>query len=274
MENKMKKLITLLAMTFLFLNCSGQTLLDTTDTSLSSDASTLKTVSLWATHHPAPLEDGSYPDFTTDDGAREFTTNLGFTVKLTKALGHWTKVDLYSEEGDTDCDPTYSAVIDTNFIYNFLGTDLEVSETGVDDVTAVPYCRFRITFGPATADSMHAGMHGDLIGSSVLVSGTYTLGGTTGSFEFAIDTELLKEALFKAKENDVTIDHALHFDSDEDEVSPVFGTKYNKWFDDIDFTVDSDELQEDTFADNFLAAFHQHLGDHHGMSDDMSGHDH
>lgn len=265
----MKKLIGLILALFI-LNCSGTPLTTGAQTSTNS---TLKTVTVMSTHHPMKV-DGAYPNLTLDDGTKMFTNNLGITIHLTEALLSWGSLDIITEGSLEDCLAGDDQSIALNVVEDIITDDLFTKTLGSQNIPNQSYCQYQITFSAANESFNALASSENIFGRSVYLKGTWSTETESNDFEIAITDDFTKSNVFYVMEGEETIEHPLHFE-DESSATVLFGNMYNTWFNDIDFTESESDIREQVIA-NIQGHVHQHLGSHHGSSDqtdDMSSTD-
>lgn len=267
MKTHLKAILCFLPLSFVA--CSGSNLVTSSDSSTNATGTT-KSVTIQSIHHPE-MENGEFPNLTQQDGSKMFSNNQGVMIHLKKALLSWGSFHLISADGD-DCTPGTNIALTLLTIEDVMSADLFTKDLGVSNVADVFYCQYQVRFIPAGAASAGIDDHPELDGYSVLVSGTWNDGVNQGNFEIKVTEEILQTLKFKFDEGGSVMEHAFHFHEGETERSLLFGNKYNRWFDDLDFSETTAELEEQLIT-NITANVHQHLGDHHGSSDDSHGDD-
>lgn len=238
-----------------FVACSGTPLIDATNSSLSGD---LKTLHVHVLHHGTEVAD-AFPDLTTAEGYREFTNDLGITVTLKKAGLSWGDVELISEGDDEDCVPGLDTSVATGVIENILDADATELMIAGANIADAEYCQYTVNFTAANAASDGVDAFPEISGSSAHVSGSWSDGVNSGDFEIHVGHDMSVTLAFQSLQDDGSVsNHPFHFHGDDTEAMLMLGTHYDQWFNGIDFTEDSHDLEHE-LKDNIEASVEQYF---------------
>lgn len=262
--------------------CEGGSLVNTSsDAEITIDPDSTNLVTVASVHHRSPDENGDVSDegfhvgdkliFTKGEGDQEVA------IELSEALISWKRFSLISDGDDPSCVEGTQSNININKVEDFLSTDLETMTLGQQSVPRISYCQYQVLIAPLGDDEIE---ESDLDPSlSYSFQGIWTRGNQTGKFLIQSSDEVELNINFKTKEDGETIDHPLHFESEDESPTVLLGNKYDDLFNGVeglDFSAENLHHQLSHLVHHgFHHATHQHLGAHHGMDHSMSdGHGH
>lgn len=261
------KKIFFLFLTVILAGCTSGSL---TDQFLADLAEGNGVLEVEATHH---LHDDT-ASVITPAGSKLFTNDLGYEIELKEAFLSLHELHLISEGQDPLCQGGMDQHLSIDAKQDLLGEDLLIHHLGSSLIPMGFFCEFELVLGseaPAMVKFHEGEDHGDTPNEPFHLSGTWTLGGESGEFNFTGLEPVSIHGVFKTMENGEIIEHPLHFHEGETVISTLFGTAYDVLFAGIDFKSQSAEQQVETIYQNFPEAVHQDAGDHHGEEE---GHEH
>lgn len=244
--------------------CNGESLVDNTDL---SETEFTKILSVNFTHHSEKVS-GEYVDLDLNqDGTRVFTNNQGIQITIEQAYLSLQSLAI-TDIGNEDCEEDFisafvQVTVPLNHIEDILSDDatpVEIAKSFIPDKT---YCKFVLK---ASAQAYGTGAEfadlsdfPDAEGYSVFISGTY--GENATPFFVGVTEDLSIAGVFSAMEDNAIITHPIHFEAGQTDAAVTFGTIYETWLDDVDFSEGNDAIRE-TVTSNVVKSLHQHLADH------------
>lgn len=265
----------LIAVLFSFvMNCSGQKLINGTTADLATDSSQSisaqsKAFAVNIEHHGTIFDTELYPDYMQDDLTKQFQNNLGYTITLTTAAISYSHMHLISDGNDIECTDGIIEDVDLNYVDNILAEDLQPTTVVNQLISDVAFCQYEIHLSADNETSLGLDEVPEAANHSFFIIGKWEYGTSFGNFSIIIDNDVSITDSFKTLEGEVIVDHPIHYHDGETGKIISFGTNYDRWFDDIDFT-ESASQRNSQFVQNVQSSIVQELASDHATTSSNS----